>query len=90
MTPESQHILAELVDLNPDAVLFENMDCALTGLGYVGGEGPVAVYSRAKIYDKLLRDGFSREDADEYYVCKFLTVRAAELTPVIVDDLLEE
>lgn len=90
MTPAQQHILAELADLNPEAVLFENMDCALIGVGYSGGDGPVAVYSRSKIYAKLLGDGFSREDADEYYVCKFLGLRAAELTPVIVDDLQEE
>jgi hypothetical protein len=41
LTP--QHILAELADLSPEAVLFDNMDCALIGVGYIGGDGPVPV-----------------------------------------------
>lgn len=90
MTAQSQRARAELADLNPEAVLFDNMDCALVGVGYIGGEGPVPVYSRAKLYAKLLADGFSREDADEYYAGKFVALRAGNLTPVIVDDLQEE
>lgn len=90
MTQNTYHILAELADLNPEAALFDNMDCALIGLGYISGEGPVAVYSRAKIYAKLLADGFSRDDAEEYYSGKFAALRAGNLTPVIVDDLQEE
>jgi hypothetical protein len=90
MTAHAQRVLAELVDLNPEAVLFDNMDSALIGLGYIADDEPVAVYSRAKIYSKLLADGFSREDADEYYAGKFVALRAGNLTPVIVDDLQEE
>jgi hypothetical protein len=90
MTAQSQRTLAELSDLNPEAVLFDNMDSALIGLGYIANEAPVAVYSRAKIYDKLLRDGFSQDDADEYYAGKFVALRAGNLTPVIIDDLKAE
>lgn len=90
MTAQAQRVLAELSDLNPEAVLFENMDVALVGLGYIADAEPVAVYSRAKMYAKLLSDGFSREDADEYYAGKFVALRAGNLTPVIVDDLQEE
>jgi|LakMenEpi03Aug12_release.lakeMendotaPanAssembly.Ray.scaffolds.fasta_scaffold728550_2 hypothetical protein len=90
MTAQVHRILAELSDLNPEAVLFDNMDVALIGVGYIADKEPVAVYSRAKMYAKLLSDGFSREDADEYYAGKFVAVRAGDLTPVIVDDLQEE
>lgn len=86
----AQQIIAELSDLNPDAVLFDGMDSALIGVGYIGGNEPVAVYSRAKIYAKLLADGLCRDDADEYYNGRFAMLRAGELTPVIVDDLQEE
>jgi hypothetical protein len=37
-------VVATLSDLNPDAYLFDNMDCALIGVGYVGHKDPVAVY----------------------------------------------
>jgi hypothetical protein len=90
MHTHSQRVLAELADTNPEAVLLDNMDSALIGVGYIADNGPVAVYSRAKIYAKLLADGLSRDDADEYYTGKFMALRAGEMTPVIVDDLQEE
>lgn len=90
MTVPASRVRDQLSDLNPEAVLFDNMDSALVGLGYTADDGPVAVYSRAKIYAKLLADGFSREDADEYYAGKFVALRAGNLTPVIIDDLKEE
>ena len=81
-----QHVLAQLGDLNPDAALFDNMNNALIGLGYIGNADPVAVYSRTKLYDQLLADGLSQEDADEYYSGRFVSYFVGALTPVIVDD----
>ena len=86
----SNSLVAQLSDLNPDAILLENMESALIGLGYIGQADPVAVYSRARIYSKLLADGLSQEDADEYYFGKFVTAQANACTPVIVDDMGEE
>lgn len=84
------HFINQLSDVNPEAVFFDNMDTAIIGLGRVGGDDPVPVYSRSKIYDKLLADGFSLEDAHEYYAGKFLALRAGAATPVILDDLPQE
>jgi len=89
MSADEQSVISTLNDLNPDAVLFDNMEAALIGVGYIGTRDPVAVYSKAKIYEKLLADGFSAEDADEYFSSKFTNLWAAENTPVVVDDLLE-
>jgi len=86
---DAQRVLDQLSDLNPDAVLFENMNSAIIGLGYVSDADPVAVYSRARIYNKLLGDGLSVEDADEYYKGKFVAVHAGDQTPVILDDMQE-
>ena len=82
-----KQIKAELNDLNPDAVFFDNMDSALVGVGYISNADPVPVYSKAAIYSKLLADGLSQEDADEYYAGKFVSFRSGEQTPVIIDDL---
>lgn len=87
MTPQS--VIDQLSDLNPDAHLFENMESALIGIGYIGYKEPVAVYSRAKIFAKLLSDGLSSEDADEYFFSKFVNTWAGENTPVIIDDTTE-
>lgn len=89
MTMDSHSVAATLGDLNPEAVLFDNMDVALIGIGYVGHHDPVAVYSKAKIYEKLLADGLSQEDAEEYFSGKFTNAWAGEYTPVILDDLSE-
>ncbi len=85
-----QHILNRLSDENPDAVLFENMSCSLIGVGAAGYSNPVAVYSKKRMFDKLMRDGMSFEDADEYFLSKFVGLWAGTNTPVILDDLPEE
>ncbi|NDC55216.1 MAG: hypothetical protein EBZ69_00010 [Alphaproteobacteria bacterium] len=81
-------ILAELNDRNPDAYLFENMNDALVGLGSVAHKDPVAIYSQQKILNKLLADGFSQEDAEEYF-SKFIGIWVGDKTPVIINDIME-
>jgi hypothetical protein len=66
------------------------MDSAVIGLGYVSALSPVAVYSKRQIYAKLAASGLSKEDADEYYVGKFMALWAGEHTPVVLDDTHEE
>ena len=86
---DAKRVLDQLSDLNPEAVLLENMDVALIGVGYIADADPVAVYSKSRIYNKLLADGLSPEDADEYYTGKFAAFRAGPHTPVILDDAQE-
>lgn len=82
-------VIAELNDLNPEAHLFENMDAAIVGLGRVAHKDPVAVYSKQKMFAKMTSDGFSQEDAEEYF-SKFVGVWAGDNTPVILDDVMEQ
>jgi|688.fasta_scaffold615386_2 hypothetical protein len=86
---EPKSVVDQLGDLNPEAYFFDNMASALVGLGYIGHRDPVAVYSRAKIYEKLAADGLSAEDVEEYFSSKFVGLWAGEHTPVILDDLTE-
>jgi len=87
---DSQRIIEQLSDSNPDAVFFDNMNAALIGIGYRAHLEPVAVYSKSAIYEKLFADGLSKEDADEYFNGRFTSVWADEHTPVIIDDLQGE
>lgn len=84
-----QRTIDQLHDENPDAIFFDNMAEALVGHGRIGHTGPVAVYSKKKMLDKLKQDGFSTEDAEEYFG-KFVGTWGGEHTPVILEDLLEE
>lgn len=85
-----KNVIDQLSDLNPEAYLFDNMDVAIVGIGYIGHKDPVAVYSKAKIYNKLLGDGLSIEDAEEYFSAKFTGTWAGENTPLILDDTTEQ
>lgn len=85
----SKQALAQLSDLNPDAVLLENMNDAIIGVGYIGHNDPVAIYSRTLIYAELMQSGFSSEEISDYYTNNFMGVVPTENTPVIVDDLQE-
>ena len=86
---EPKSVLDQLGDLNPEAYLLDNMELALVGIGYRGHTDPVAVYSKKQIYDKLLSDGLSEEDADEYFSGKFMASWAGDNTPIILDDMTE-
>lgn len=80
-------LIKKLLVLNPDAVLLDDMDSAVIGLASVGVFGPVAVYSKRKIYEKLREGGVAQADLDECYAGRFLSTWGGEHTPAILDDL---
>ena len=86
---ESKRIRDALSDINPDAVLFDNLDEALIGVGCIAHLEPVAIYSKKLIFDKLLGDGFSKVEVIEYFLNKIVVVFAGQNTPVILDDLYD-
>lgn len=86
---DPQRVIDQLSDLNPDAVFFDNMDAALVGVGHSGAHEPVAVYSHSKIFELLAAAGMSEEDAEEYYVGRFISACAGPNAPVILDDSCE-
>lgn len=84
------HIIAELGDLNPEAVLLDNMTAALVGLGRTCNNDPVAVYSKAKIFAQLTADGFSAEEAEAYFQERLAESAHNSNAPVILLDFCEE
>lgn len=83
-------LIKTLLLANPDAILLDNMDEAVIGLASVGVFGPIAVYSKRRIYARLRADGVSSADIDEYYAGRFLSTWGGEHTPAILDDLSAE
>lgn len=79
-------LIKKLLVLNPDAVLLDNMDAAVIGLASVGVFGPVAVYSKRKIYELLRDSGVAQDDLDDCYAGRFLSTWGGEHTPAILDD----
>jgi len=80
-------LIKKLRILNPDAILLDDMDSAIIGLASVGVFGPVAVYSKRKIYETLRDTGVSQDDLDECYAGRCLSTWGGEHTPAILDDL---
>lgn len=86
---DPQSVIAHLSDLNPDAIFFDNMDTALVGVGYSGQNDPVAVYSKARLFEALTSAGLSPDDADGYYLARFVSEHNGPHAPVILDDSCE-
>lgn len=86
---QSQSAINQLSDLNPDALLFENLNSAIIGIGRIGNNDPVAIYSQALIFAQLEKDGFTAEEAAAFYQNNLVAPVATKETPVIVDDLSE-
>lgn len=83
----AQRVIDQLSDLNPDAVLFDNMDSAIIGLGVIGNNDPVAIYSRKLIYSQLSQDGFTETELEDYYQNTYVGMAGTKNTPVILDDI---
>lgn len=82
-------MINQLSDLNPDAVLFDNLNSAIVGIGYIGNNDPVAIYSKSLIFAQLERDGFTAEETEAFYQNNLVGAAATVNTPVIVDDTQE-
>jgi hypothetical protein len=68
-------------------VLYDDWaDVALIGICSVSDFLPVALYSKQKIFDVLLARGLNEDDLRDYYLSRFVNIRAGEFTPVILAD----
>ena len=78
-----------LTEENPDAILYDGMDNALTGVyrGRVTGhsEDTIAVYSFLKYIDILMED-MSEEEAVEYFDFNVDGLILGKHQPIIIDD----
>lgn len=86
---DAQRVINQLSDLNPEAILFDNLNGAIVGIGYIGNNEPVAIYSKSLIFAQLESDGFTADEAEEFYQNNFVSAVATANTPVILDDTQE-
>jgi len=72
-----------LMELNPEAVLFDGHDAAVIGIGSQYTGKVCAVYSEDKILEILARD-IGMEGAEEYYEFNIACAWFGPSTPIIV------
>ena len=81
----------ELADRYGDDILLldppEMFDECLLGVAERCGMEPVAVYSRARIVERFLLDGMTRDEAEEYIDFNVTGAYVGERTPLILDEL---
>lgn len=82
----SEQVIAELAEINPEAIILEGYDEAILGISYRFNMEPVLAYDRAACINKLvLRDGMSAEEAEEYFVFNTEGGWFGEGTPIFIE-----
>lgn len=80
----AQEVLDLISETNPDAVRLDDFDECLAGIAERHGMSPVLAYDREKIIEHLMRDGLTREEAEEHFGFNILDAWVGEGTPVFI------
>lgn len=77
--------LDELLErLDPDVLKADGFDDAVIGVASRCGSVDVLAYDVEKIILKLMLDGMTREEAEEYFEFNILGAYVGEYTPVFI------
>jgi hypothetical protein len=89
MPDTPQHpTIAEIAELNPEAIVLDDLDEAILGIITMHGSLPILMYSVKGIIAILLkRDEMTEEDAWEHFGFNIACLYAGEYTPMLIDDL---
>jgi len=77
-------IAEQLSELNPEALTADGFDDALVGIVYRKCMEPIALYDRAKCISILMKQGMSRELAEEYFCFNVDDAWVGEGTPAFL------
>lgn len=83
----------ELAELNPDALFADGLDDAYIGFienRWVKDSQPIAVYSRRKCIEILMRDGMDEEAANEFFEFNIDGAYVGPHTPMFLVDREED
>jgi len=87
-TINAEDIKGHLAYLNEDAVLYDEFDDALIGIGHRHESGAIAAYdidAVFKVIEKNLGPGCTGEDASEHFDSKVMGTWAGEHTPIFIE-----
>ena len=77
--------LEEMIEyMNPDALKADGFDDAVIGVASRCGSVDVLAYDVEKIILKLMLDGMTREEAEEFFEFNILGAYVGEHTPVFI------
>ena len=74
----------QLANLDPDLLLADGWDDQIIGTAYSPGRKLLVVYDGDAIIEKMVKDGASYEEAEEYFSFNVEGAWVGERTPVFV------
>jgi hypothetical protein len=73
-----------IAEINPEALSADGYDDCIIGMCHVFGRPPLIAYDRGKIIKKLMSDGMTVEEAEEYFEYNIAGSWVGENTPVYI------
>jgi len=78
------NIREQIAEIDPDVVLFEDLDAALLGLCSTFNQEPVACYDRDKCVEIFMGKGMTHDEAVEWMEFNVLGLYCGARTPVFL------
>ena len=73
-----------VAEANPEALFADGHDDAIIGIAERYGMQPVAAYNYRLVIEKLMKDGMSLDDAEEFFEFNIIGAWMGEATPVFI------
>ncbi len=79
----------KILDMYPDYefMFADGFDEAIVGVTERFGSELVVCYDKEKVYNKLIKDGMTREEAVEYFEYNIIGAYVGEQTPAFIDTI---
>jgi hypothetical protein len=82
-----QYIMEYYPDEGEDLIVYDGLDEAFTGIGYIFHKAFVC-YRKDKIIEMLMRDCMTYDEAIEYFEFNIAGLYAGERTPVLIEEIV--
>lgn len=79
-----------LADYEGEILIADGFDDAFIGIGRRCSQPPIAVYSRKKCIESLVKRGMEEDEAEEYYEFNVVGAWVGKQTPIFVEELDDE
>lgn len=77
----------KLAETDPELLLADGYDDCILGVSFEFGRLPRVAYDRGKMIEKLMADGCSWEDAEEFFEFNIAGAYVGERTPAYIEVL---
>lgn len=84
---KTKEILSIIRESHPEVIIFDGFDDCIIGICNRYNQEPIIAYAYDKVIKKLMVDGMSLIEAEEYYEFNIIGSGLGERTPCFIDIL---